>query len=75
MATVSKNQKTASDTKTLKPAKPGAIVRFPGNPSRRLADEGETVKLSAYWRRRLAAGDVEEVKPGEQSSKQRAAKE
>ena len=39
----------------LRPAK-GVKVRRPDG--RHLADEGETVIMSNYWQRRLAAGDV-----------------
>ena len=39
----------------LRPAK-GVKVRRPDG--RHLAEDGETVTMSAYWQRRLAAGDV-----------------
>jgi hypothetical protein len=43
---------------TIKPA-PGLKVRKPDGPL--LPEEGATVELTSYWRRRLAAGDVIEV--------------
>lgn len=48
-----------SATKRLKPA-PGLKVRRPDG--QHLAEGGENVELSPYWLRRLAHGDVEEVK-------------
>lgn len=44
-----------SETKVLRPAD-GARVRHPGG--RLLAPEGEPVEMTAYWRRREAAGDA-----------------
>ena len=42
----------------VKPAQPGAIVRFP-RPSRRVLDQaGEDVPDTRWWHRRLAHGDV-----------------
>ena len=54
---------------TLKPA-PGRIVKFPpGGPhARRLKPEGEELTLTTYWRRRLNAGDVVEVKAAGKTS-------
>jgi len=48
-------------TKVLKPA-PGLKVRMPERQMRHLAEAGEAVELGDYWRRRLADGDVVEVK-------------
>ena len=49
-----------SNTKVLKPAE-GASVRHPdGMP---LAADGEAVTVTPYWQRRIADGDVVEVKP------------
>lgn len=45
----------------LRPALPGAIVRFPGAPKRILKAEGEQVILNSYWTRRVRGGDVVEV--------------
>ncbi|MEM7422089.1 MAG: DUF2635 domain-containing protein [Pseudomonadota bacterium] len=50
------------NTQTLKPA-PGRKVRRPESPHAHLAEAGETVHLTPYWRRRLAAGDVFAVDP------------
>lgn len=47
----------------IKPAKVGGVVRFPDNPGRKLSGEGEEVKRSTYWTRRLADGSVVEAKP------------
>lgn len=44
------------DTVTLKPARPGLQVRKPDGGH--LAQEGEEVIVTTYWRRRLRAGDV-----------------
>lgn len=46
-------------TMHLKPV-PGLKVRRPDR--RHLAEAGEVVTMTPYWRRRLAAGDVVEVK-------------
>ena len=48
-------------TKYLKPAA-GLLVRLE-NATRHLLAEGESVTMSAYWRRRLRDGDVTEAKP------------
>ncbi|MFC0710752.1 DUF2635 domain-containing protein [Azorhizophilus paspali] len=50
-----------NDRRTLKPAD-GRLVRHPAD-YRPLAAEGEPVELNSYWRRKLKAGDVIEVKP------------
>jgi hypothetical protein len=42
----------------IKPAKAGAVVRFPDDPARTLAAKGERVKPSTYWTRRLLDGSV-----------------
>lgn len=44
----------------LRPAE-GRKVPFPGRPKKALAEKGESVELDGYWRRRLAAGEVERV--------------
>lgn len=42
----------------VKPA-PGRVVRYPGDPSRLLPDEGaEVPDRDFFWRRRLKQGDV-----------------
>ncbi|AWY02230.1 DUF2635 domain-containing protein [Marinomonas primoryensis] len=46
---------------TIKPAKEG--VNVPKPDGKHLAAEGETVKRSAFWVRRLSDKDVEIVKP------------
>jgi len=48
--------------KTIKPATPGLKVGVPGQ-RRYLAEQGEPMAMTTYWRRRLIAGDVVEVKP------------
>lgn len=45
----------------VKPA-PGLVVRDPDSKTA-LPPEGREVELSAYWTRRLRAGDVVEVAP------------
>lgn len=45
----------------LRPAD-GLKVRKPAAPFPQLAAEGEEVELDTYWRRRLRAGDVVEIK-------------
>ena len=47
-----------SENKVLRPAV-GARVRHPDG--RVLADNGDPVEMSPYWRRKLLAGDVVEV--------------
>lgn len=47
-----------SELKLLRPAD-GKKVRRPDG--KHLAEDGETVELNSYWRRRLDAGDVIEV--------------
>jgi len=37
------------------------VVAFPDRPTKPLDPNGERVALSTYWRKRLAAGDVEKV--------------
>lgn len=51
-----------NESKVLKPA-PGVKVRRPDGARKHLAEAGEEVTMSSYWRRRLAAGDVVEVAP------------
>lgn len=48
----------SADTMSVKPAEPGLVVRFPGNPGTRLPEAGAEVPRSTYWMRRLADGDV-----------------
>lgn len=55
-----------ADTIKLKPAK-GLLVAVPGE-RRNLREEGETVAITTYWRRRLADGDVVEIKGGESAA-------
>lgn len=47
-----------NDTIFVKPSQPGGVVRFPGDPKRTLAPEGEAVPRSAYWTRRQADNSV-----------------
>lgn len=47
-------------TMFIKPAKEGLIVRHPKT-KRILKKEGEKVKSSTYWRRRIKDGSVVEV--------------
>jgi hypothetical protein len=42
----------------LKPAEPGAVVRFPGDPRRVLAADGEDLDLTPFWQRRINDGSV-----------------
>ena len=49
------------ETKFLKPAK-DMLVRLE-NATRHLLADGESVTMSAYWRRRLRDGDVIAAKP------------
>ena len=46
-------------TKHLRPARPGLKVRLE-DATRHLAPEGEPVRMSVYWRRRIRDGDVVE---------------
>ena len=50
-----------SNQRTLKPAE-GRLVRHPGEDNRPLDPQGEVVEFTTYWRRKLNAGDVVEVK-------------
>lgn len=50
-----------NDRRMLRPAD-GRLVRHSAD-YRPLAAEGEPVEMSSYWRRKLKAGDVIEVKP------------
>lgn len=54
------------ESKILKPTD-GRQVRRPDG--RHLRPEGERVVLDTYWRRRLKAGEVEEVKPAPAAGK------
>ena len=54
-------------TAFLKPT-PGGLVRHPES-RRPLAEDGEEVELTRYWRRRLRAGDVEQVEADEQPAR------
>lgn len=54
----------------VKPAKPGAIVRYPGHANvalrfQQLPPEGAAVDWTTYWMRRLQFGDVVLVSPSE----------
>jgi hypothetical protein len=51
-----------ADRKVLKPAQPDLKVRLP-EANRYLAQEGEEIELTMYWRRRIAEGDVLIVEP------------
>lgn len=42
----------------IKPAKEGAVVRFPDNPARKLLAKGEKVEPGTYWTRRILDGSV-----------------
>lgn len=52
---------STQDMITIKPAKAGVNVLKPDGTH--LANNGETVKRSAFWVRRLSDKDVEIVKP------------
>jgi hypothetical protein len=52
---------TQEEMITIKPAKEGVNVLKPDGTH--LANDGETVKRSAFWVRRLSDKDVEIVKP------------
>lgn len=54
-------------TKLLKPAN-GLKVRHP-NGGRHLDPDGETIEITAYWIRRLGAGDVVEAAPAKPAAK------
>ena len=43
---------------TLKPAKPGLKIPHPDFPKRYLKEEGESVKDSSYWVRRVVDGEA-----------------
>ncbi len=46
----------------VKPAVPGTVIRYPGDPKRRLPDEGaEVPDGEVYWTRRLRDGSVVRV--------------
>lgn len=59
-----------SQQKLLRPAE-GVKVRRPDGAH--LAELGETVTMTGYWQRRLADGDVVEVKAAADSAGARAA--
>lgn len=50
----------------VRPTSPGLKVPIPERAGRFLAPEGETVRPSAYWTRRVAEGSVELVPELEQ---------
>lgn len=52
---------TQEEMITIKPAKAGVNVLKPDG--KHLSNDGETVKRSAFWVRRLSDGDVAIVKP------------
>jgi len=54
----------------VKPKQPGAIVRFPGDPRRTLAEAGEEVPRTPYWIRRLNDGSIVETKPAAPKTKE-----
>ena len=56
----------------IKPARPGLVIRDPqsGLP---LPPDGKAVVPDAFWRRRLADGDVVETKPPKPAAKGREA--
>lgn len=56
-------------TEFLKPARPGAIVRYPGDPRRVLAADGESVEMTPYWFRRKADGSVAAVHPAKKEGR------
>lgn len=49
----------------VKPVIPGAVIRYPNNPHRRLSDEGdevpETGPDSLHWHRLLRTQEIERV--------------
>ncbi|PIW30413.1 MAG: hypothetical protein COW30_02575 [Rhodospirillales bacterium CG15_BIG_FIL_POST_REV_8_21_14_020_66_15] len=46
----------------LKPATPGLVVRDPVT-AEALPENGKSVQLTSYWRRRMRDGDVIQDKP------------
>lgn len=56
----------------LKPA-PGLVIKKPDGS--KLAAEGEKVPRTSFWLKRLADGDVIEVKPAAKATKKPQAKE
>lgn len=52
----------------IRPAE-GMKVPFPGRPKKPLVSTGESVELTGYWRRRLAAGDVARIEDAKPSTK------
>lgn len=52
----------------LKPAKAGVKIPNPFN-GKFLQEEGEVVELNKFWRRRINAGEVVEVKEEKKVSK------
>lgn len=48
------------ETRNLKPAVPGLVVRMPVT-GYALPEEGAEVEMNTYWHRRLRDGDVVEV--------------
>ena len=56
----------------LKPAKEGQIIRHPET-RRPLKKEGEEVKKSTYWLRRLKEGSVIEIKNKQAEAKPKVA--
>ncbi len=56
----------------LKPA-PGLVIKKPDGS--KLAADGEKVPRTSFWLKRLADGDVNEVKPAVKATKKTEAKE
>lgn len=56
----------------LKPA-PGLVIKKPDGS--KLAADGEPVPRTSFWLKRLADGDVNEVKPAAKATKKPQAKE
>lgn len=48
---------------TVKPAKPGMIIRMPEKQNQPLPANGDTVPANSYWQRRLRDGDVIKTSP------------
>lgn len=60
------------ETRTLKPAVPGSVVRMPVT-AYALPEDGAEVEMNTYWHRRLRDGDVVEVPPAPAKAARRSA--
>lgn len=58
--------------KTVKPARPGILIRLPDQPTEYLEAEGREVAWSSFWVRRVRDGDVVVVEKKARASTPRA---